>query len=182
MPFFVGITGASGVRLGVRLAGELALHGVVHLSITASAMKIAEVEGTDLSFPQEVVRWATDALDAPVSSGSFRLQGAVIIPCSMGTLGRIVGGVSASLIERAADVALKEGWPLVLVPRETPLSIIHLDNMATMARAGAVILPPMLTYYHGPGCLEDMEDFIVGKILDRLGLEHSLFRRWRDEA
>jgi 4-hydroxy-3-polyprenylbenzoate decarboxylase len=182
MHFFVGITGASGVRLGARFVEILASYGVVHLCVTPAAVKIAAVEGVELSFPPQVAKWPCDALDAPVSSGSFRLHGTIIIPCSMGTLGRIVGGISSSLVERAADVAVKEGWPLVLVPRETPLSVIHLENLISIAKAGAVILPPVLTYYHGPCCMEEMENFILGKILDRLGLEHNLFRRWGDEA
>lgn len=178
MDFFVGITGASGVKLGVRLVGELASRGTVHLSLTPQARSIADGEGVDLIFPRGVRVWPMEALDAPVSSGSFRLDGTVIIPCSLGTLGRIAAGVSSNLIERAADVALKEKWPLVLVPRETPLNLLHLENMATLARAGAVILPPVLTYYHGPRCIDDMEAFILGKVLDHLGLDHTLFRRW----
>jgi len=182
MNFFVGITGASGVRLGVRLVGELVSRGTVHLSFTPQAQAIAAEEGVSLVFPDGVKIWPLEALNAPVSSGSFRLKGTVIVPCSMGTLGRLAAGVSSNLIERAGDVALKEKWPLILVPRETPLSLIHLENMATLTRAGAVILPPVLTYYHWPRCIEDMEDFILGKILDHLGLDHALFRRWGDEA
>ncbi len=181
MDFFVGITGASGVRLGVRLVEELSCWGTVHLSFTSRARSIAEGEGVDLAFPDQVKVWSPEALDAPVSSGSFRLDGTVIVPCSMGTLGRVAGGVSSNLIERAADVALKEGWPLILVPRETPLNLVHLENMVRLARAGAVIMPPVLTYYHGPRCIEDMEAFILGKILDRLGVTHTLFGRWGDE-
>ncbi len=179
MDFFVGITGASGVGLGVRLVEELADKGTVHVACTSQAYSIADREGVNLTFPSSVRVWPSHALDAPVSSGSFRLGGAVIIPCSMGTLGRIASGVSTNLVERAADVAMKEGWPLVLVPRETPLNLIHLENMARLVKAGATILPPVLTYYHGPCCIEDMENFILGKIMDRLGLGHDLFKRWR---
>jgi len=100
----------------------------------------------------------------------------------MGTIGRIAAGISSNLIERAADVALKERWPLILVPRETPLNTIHLENMATLSRAGAIILPPVLTYYHKPNSIKDMEDFILGKVLDQLGVKHTLFRRWKGET
>lgn len=179
MPFFVGITGASGVGLGLRLVETLLPIGEVHLCVSSNARSVATQETGELSFPPEVALWSPEALHAPVSSGSYRLIGSVIIPCSMGTIGRIAGGISSNLIERAADVALKEGWPLILVPRETPFNTIHLENMATLSRAGAVILPPMLTYYHKPHCIKDMEDFILGKVLDRLGVEHTLFRRWR---
>ncbi len=178
----MGITGASGVGLGVRLVKALAALGTVHVALTAQAQVIASREGVAVSFPSGVKMWPLDALDAPVSSGSFRLRGTVIIPCSMGTLGRIASGISSTLIERAADVALKEKWPLVLVPRETPLNLVHLENMTFLARAGAIILPPVLTYYHGPRCVEDMENFILGKVMDCLGLNHSLFRRWGDET
>jgi 4-hydroxy-3-polyprenylbenzoate decarboxylase len=96
----------------------------------------------------------------------------------MGMLGRIAGGISGNLIERAADVAMKEGWPMVLVPRETPLSIVHLENMLRLARAGVVILPPMLTFYHRPAGLDDVVNFVAGRVLDAFGVKHSLYRRW----
>lgn len=182
MDFFVGITGASGVRLGVRLVEELSSRGTVHVAYTPRAQAIAGREGEDLKFSSGVRIWSPEAMEAPVSSGSFRLEGTVIVPCSMGTMGRIASGISSTLIERVADVALKEKWPLILVPRETPLNLIHLENMVRLVKAGAVILPPVLTYYHGPRCIEDVEDFILGKVMDQLGIEHSLFRRWGDET
>lgn len=182
MPFFVGITGASGIRLGLRLVEILSSIDEVHLCVSSNARFVATHETVELSFPPDVALWPPEALHAPVGSGSYRLIGSVIIPCSMGTIGRIAAGISSNLIERAADVALKEGWPLILVPRETPLNTIHLENMTTLSRAGAVILPPVLTYYHKPSCIKDMEDFILGKVLDRLGVEHSLFKRWKGEA
>lgn len=176
---FVGIGGASGVCIGVRAAEALSEHVQVHLSFTQEAALIAEREGVSLKdWPPNVVVHHRCDWSAPVASGSYRLKGAVIAPCSMGMLGRIAGGVSGNLIERAADVALKEGWPLVLVPRETPLSAIHLENMLRLNRAGAVILPPVLTFYHRPGAIADMVNFIVGRIMDCLGIEHSLYERW----
>ena len=106
----------------------------------------------------------------------------VVVPCSTGTLGRIAGGVSDNLITRAADVCLKERRRLILVPRETPLSAIHLENMLRLAQAGAVVLPAMPGFYHRPQSVQDLVDFVVGKVLDRLGVDHALFRRWRGPA
>jgi len=182
MPFFVGITGASGIRLGIRLVEILASIAEVHACVSSNARLTAAYEAVELSFPPGVTLWPPEALHAPLSSGSYRLKGSVIIPCSMGTVGRIAAGISSNLIERAADVALKERWPLILVPRETPLNTIHLENMATLSRAGAIILPPVLTYYHKPNSIKDMEDFILGKVLDQLGVKHTLFRRWKGET
>jgi 4-hydroxy-3-polyprenylbenzoate decarboxylase len=105
----------------------------------------------------------------------------VICPCTMGTLAAIAAGLSDNLIERAADVALKEGRKLILVPRETPFSSLHLENMLRLSRAGAVILPANPGFYHGPKRVEDLVDFIVARILDQLGIEHELMRRWGEE-
>ncbi len=179
MAFFVGIGGASGVCIGRRVVEALSEHDQVHLSFTDQARFIGESEGVSLSaWPLNVVVHGLKEWTAPVASGSYRLKGAVVAPCSMGMLGRIAGGISGNLIERAADVALKEGWPLVLVPRETPLSSIHLENMLKLSRAGAVILPPVLTFYHGPCGLDDAVNFVAGRVLESLGVEHSLYRRW----
>ncbi len=184
MAFFVGIGGASGACVGKRIADALAEMGErVHLCYTAEAELIAKHEGVSLGhWPPEVVVHGVGQWDAPVASGSYRLRGTVVAPCSMGMLGRIASGVSGNLIERAADVALKEGWPLVLVPRETPLSVVHLRNMLELAQAGAVILPPVLTFYHCPQGLDEMVDFVAGRVLDALGVRHSLFRRWGGEG
>jgi 4-hydroxy-3-polyprenylbenzoate decarboxylase len=180
MAFFVGIGGASGVCIGKLVVESLAKQGNrVHLCHTEEAFFIAETEGVDLSnWPETVAVHGLKDWSAPVASGSYRLQGAVIAPCSMGMLGRISNGISGNLIERAADVALKEGWPLVLVPRETPLSAVHLENMLRLKRAGAVILPPMLTFYHRPEKIEEMVNFVAGRVLDSLGVEHTLYERW----
>lgn len=119
---------------------------------------------------------------AGIASGSFLTGGMVICPCSMGTLSSIACGASTNLIQRAADVHLKERRPLVLVPRETPLSSIALDNMAKLSHAGATVLPAMPGFYHTPGCLADLVDFVVARICDHLGVPHQLMRRWGDEV
>ncbi|MCM8613587.1 MAG: UbiX family flavin prenyltransferase [Candidatus Accumulibacter sp.] len=119
---------------------------------------------------------------APVASGSNPPDAMVVCPCSMGTLAAIAQGLANKLIERAADVVLKEGRKLILVPRETPLSTIHLENMLRLARAGAVILPPCPGWYHQPRRVEDLVDFVVARILDQLQVSHSLLPRWGDPA
>jgi 4-hydroxy-3-polyprenylbenzoate decarboxylase len=118
---------------------------------------------------------------APVASGSNAPDAMVICPCTVGTLAAVAAGLSDTLIERAADVMLKEGRKLILVPRETPFSALHLENMLKLARAGAVILPANPGFYHHPKRVEDLVDFIVARILDQLGIEHDLMRRWGEE-
>ena len=119
---------------------------------------------------------------AGIASGSFLTGGMVICPCSMGTLSSIACGASTNLIQRAADVHLKERRPLVLVPRETPLSSIALDNMTKLSQAGATVLPAMPGFYHAPTCLADLVDFVVARICDHLGVPHQLMKRWGDDA
>ncbi|MEB3303061.1 MAG: flavin prenyltransferase UbiX [Cyanobacteriota bacterium] len=121
-------------------------------------------------------RWNDQA--APIASGSYRTAGMVILPASMGTVGRIASGVALDLIERAADVHLKEGWPLVIAPRELPWNLIHLRNLTTLAEAGARIAPPVPAWYHQPTSLEEMVDFLVIRIFDGLGMELGALRRW----
>ncbi|MFK7817617.1 MAG: UbiX family flavin prenyltransferase [Planctomycetaceae bacterium] len=119
--------------------------------------------------------------NAGMASGSFLTDGMVLCPCSLGTLGAIAGGLSVNLIHRAADVHIKERRKLILVPRETPLSAIHLANMARLAEVGATVLPAMPGYYHQPNSLMDLVDFVVARICDQLGVEHSLMRRWSED-
>ena len=119
---------------------------------------------------------------AGIASGSFRTGGMVIIPCSMSTLGAIAGGITTNLITRAADVHLKERRKLILVPRETPLSLIHLENMLTVTRAGAVVLPAMPGWYHRPRRLDDVINFVVARICDQLGIDNRLIARWGTET
>jgi 4-hydroxy-3-polyprenylbenzoate decarboxylase len=117
---------------------------------------------------------------AGIASGSFQTSGMVVCACSMGTLAAISNGNSDNLLERAADVMLKEGRPLLLVPRETPLHQIHLENMLRLARMGVSIIPAMPAFYQEPKSVQDMVDFVVGKVLDKMGIDHSMFRRWGD--
>jgi len=196
--YAVGITGGSGTPYALRLLNALTAAGhEVHVIVSPAGEKVMQLEsgiklGKTLKEKQAALIRACEIeegkgilrlfdamnLAAPISSGSFACTGMVIVPCSTGTLGRIAAGISSSLIERAADVALKERRRLVLVPRETPLSDIHLANMLTLRRAGADILPAMPAFYHRPKTIADMVDMIVGRILDRLGVENALFYRW----
>lgn len=191
--FVVGITGASGAIYGVRLVQELIKGGnYVHLLLTNAAWQVFQqellwdIETGDraaipglLGVPEELIA-VPDMQDyrSPVASGSHRTDGMIIIPCSMGTLSAIAHGASDNLLERAADTTLKEGRQLIVVPRETPLNAIHLRNMLALAEAGARILPAMPGFYHLPESLDDIIDFVVGKALDALRVEHQLFRRW----
>ena len=197
--FAVGITGGSGAPYALRLLGALTGAGHdVHAIISPAGEKVMQLEtgiklGRTLREKEAVLVRSLEVegegkgsvrlfdpmnLAAPISSGSFPCAGMVIVPCSTGTLGRIANGISSNLIERAADVALKERRRLVVVPRETPLSEIHLRNMLALRQAGADILPAMPAFYHRPRTIADMVDMIVGRILDRLGVENSLFYRW----
>ena len=183
MEVAVGISGASGVGYGVRLLQVLAEKGcVTHLIVTDSARKIMEIE-TDFS-PEEVVKLASyvhppDDFSAPVASGSHPVDAMVVVPCSMGTLSAIASGSSDTLITRAADVCLKEKRRLILVPRETPLSLVQLKNMVAVAEAGAVVLPACPAFYSRPESLEELVDVLVGRVLDLLGVENDLYRRWK---
>ena len=186
MEIVVGISGASGVQYGIRLLQVLMEKGcITHLVMTDSARKIMEIE-TD-SLPGEVQKLASnvyqsDDFAAPFASGSHIFDAMVVIPCSMGTLSAIASGSSDTLITRAADVCLKEKRRLILVPRETPLSLIQLRNMVTAAEAGAVILPACPAFYSCPQNLGDLMDVLVGRVLDLLGLENDLYLRWKGNA
>ena len=122
-----------------------------------------------------------DDLFAPIASGSSVPDAVIVAPCSMGTAGRIAAGLSGNLIERVADVALKERRELLLVPRETPLNAVHLENLLKLSRTGAQVLPAMPAFYHRPQSVAELVDFVVGKILDNLGIDHALFTRWGEE-
>ena len=182
MRLIVAITGASGVIYGKRLIEVLKEKGVeVHLILSKSAKIVVEHELGDLNAFEKKADFVYDSEDikAPPTSGSFKVDGMIVIPATMKTVAAIASGYADNLIARAADVQIKERRPLILVPRETPLNAIHLDNMASLSRLGVVILPAMPAFYHRPSTIGDLVDFIVGKVLDQLGLEHDLYSPWK---
>jgi len=179
----VGISGASGAAYAVRLLQVLREKGsIIHLVITDSAAKIIEIE-TDfhLKEVQDLADHVYASCDfaAPFASGSHLYDAMVVIPCSMGTLSGIACGSSDTLITRAADVCLKEKRRLIIVPRETPLGLVQLRNMVTAAEAGAIILPACPAFYSRPQSLDELVDVLVGRVLDLLGVENDLYRRWQ---
>ena len=194
----VGITGASGSIYGLRLVEELLrAEKQVTVLLTNAGRQVTEFE-TGLAFAENPLKcldqlkkyfkvdssleyYALNNFFAPVASGSSAPDAVVICPCSMGTLGRIAAGLSDNLLERVADVALKEQKKLLLVPRETPFNQIHLENLLSLSKAGAQILPAMPGFYQRPASVDDLVNFVVGKILDSLGIEHQLFLRWGGE-
>lgn len=188
-PVTFGITGASGAPYAVRLLRALNESATPTRLIISSYGWRLLAEETGIEGLEALQRatgdWSRvelyDSLDrgATPASGSAPSAGMVICPCSMGTLASIAAGTSRNLVERAADVALKERHPLILVPRETPLSLVHLENMTRLTRAGAVIMPAAPGFYHRPESIADLVDFVVARILDHLGVEHRVGRRWK---
>jgi len=185
--YLVCITGASGSVYGIRTMGALISAGhEVHGIVSSWGAKTLEEE-TGKAFASWIaeLRISTENIYAPENmgafpaSGSFRLDGTVIAPCSINSIGAIASGISLNLIHRCAHVALKEGRPLVITPRETPLSLPVLRNLCTLAEAGAAIVPACPAFYHAPKSMDDMIDFVVGKILDRLSVTHNLDTSWR---
>jgi len=177
MKILLAVTGASGAIYGLRLLEVLKQKGVqTECIVSDTAKKIIKHEIGASKIPKGC--YSEKDIEAPFSSGSFKIDAMVVAPCSMKTLSAIANGFSHNLITRSADVAIKEKRRLILVPRETPLSVIHLENMLKLARLGAVILPAMPGFYHKPKKIEDLVDFIVGKILDSLGAENELYKRW----
>jgi len=193
----LAFTGASGMPYGLRLLECLLTAGCKVQLLYSQAAQIVARQEMDLELPSRPAEAKTallarfPAVDpeklavfgreewfAPVASGSNPPDAMVVCPCSMGTLAAIAQGLADNLIERAADVVLKEGRKLVLVPRETPFSAIHLDNMLRLARAGAIILPPSPGFYHHPQTVADLVDFVVARVLDQLTVPHTLMQRW----
>jgi 4-hydroxy-3-polyprenylbenzoate decarboxylase len=178
----LAVSGASGSLYAASLIRGLVDRDDVdlHVIISDAAKKVLALE-TDLE-PDDLTRGATvhaaDDISAPPASGSWRHHGMIVCPCSMATLSAVATGFGHTLIHRAADVTLKERGKLILVPRETPFSAIHLQNMLTATRAGAVILPACPGFYHRPATIADLTDQVAGKVLDQLDIPHSLFRRW----
>ena len=199
-PICLALTGASGMAYGVRLL-ECLLHAGQRVQLVYSqAAQIVARQEMDFELPSrpaearesllarfshiaEVDRnnlqvFGREEWFAPLASGSNPPDAMIVCPCTMGTLAAIAQGLSDKLIERAADVVLKEGRKLVLVPRETPFSAIHLENMLRLVRAGAVILPPSPGFYHHPQNVQDIVDFVVARVLDQIGVAHTLMQRW----
>ncbi|MBP7203863.1 MAG: UbiX family flavin prenyltransferase [Propionivibrio sp.] len=196
----LAFTGASGMPYGVRLLECLLAAGCrVQLLYSQVAQVVARQEmalelparaseaQTSLrerfaALPGSLDVYGREEWFAPVASGSNPPDAMIVCPCTMGTLASIAQGLASNLIERAADVVLKEGRKLVLVPRETPFSAIHLENMLRLSRSGAVILPPNPGFYHHPQNVSDLVDFVVARILDQIAVPHALMQRWGDQA
>ena len=191
----VGITGASAGVYAVRLLEVLTKHEdiEIHLTISASGARAlyeelqVEIDLNNftlesligISSPRVIYHHESD-IAAPIASGSFRTEGMIVVPCSMGSIASIAGGMSRNLIQRAADVCIKENRKLVVVPRETPLSPIHLENMLKLSRLGVCVLPAMPGFYHFPKNVDDLLNFVVTKILDQFGIDSRLIQRWKE--
>ena len=197
----LALTGASGMPYGLRLLDcLLAADCQVQLLYSQASQVVARQEmDFDLpsrpseakaallahfphANPDKLAVYGREEWFAPVASGSNPPDAMIVCPCSMGTLAAIAQGLADNLIERAADVVLKEGRKLVLVPRETPFSAIHLENMLRLSRAGAVILPPSPGFYQHPQSVQDIVDFVVARVLDQIGVPHALMQRWGEEG
>lgn len=187
--YIVAITGASGTILGINIVKELILDYEVHLIISKDAFDVIRHE-TGLSWWDglELIRqyFGSDRLfihdvrdqSAPISSGSFITHGMFIVPCSMKTLSAVANGYADNLITRSADVIIKEGRRLLIAPREMPFSQIHLENMLKLSRLGVIIAPPNPAFYHNPKSIDDMIGYMSGKMLDLMGIENNLYKRW----
>jgi 4-hydroxy-3-polyprenylbenzoate decarboxylase len=195
----LAITGASGAVYGLNLGRELLKNGFrLSVMISRPGFSVLETEcglrwsgepgqvATRLhryfqTGPEQLHYYATDDFTAPLASGSSPAEAMILCPCSMGSLARIAAGLSGNLIERAADVTIKEGKPLLLVPRETPLSAIHLENMLKLARLGVRIVPAMPGFYGQPQAVDDLVNFMTARILDSLGIANDLSKRWGEQ-
>jgi 4-hydroxy-3-polyprenylbenzoate decarboxylase len=194
--YVLAITGATGPVIGARVLRELARKAEVHVILSALSFSILLDEAgidwggeskevvqqriRDFAGSEAVFYHDEKDLEAPVASGSFRTEGMAVVPCSMKSLSGIAHGYANNLVERAADVTIKEGRLLVLSPREMPFSAIHLENMLKLARLGVRIAPPVPGFYHDPRTIDDLVDFLAGKILDALQVEHDIYRRWKE--
>jgi 4-hydroxy-3-polyprenylbenzoate decarboxylase len=196
----LALTGASGMPYGIRLLECLLASGARVYLLYSQAAQIVARQEMDLALPGrareaeaffgerfgaaagQLRAFGREEWFAPVASGSNPADAMVVCPCTMGTLAAVAQGLADNLIERAADVMLKERRPLILVPRETPLSAIHLENMLRLARAGAVVLPANPGFYHRPASVEAIVDFVVARVLDQLRIAHQLMQRWGDAS
>lgn len=194
LPVVLAITGASGAPYAARLLQQLAEHAVpTWLIVSGHGWRLLQTESDIKTIDELRAHVGAAKFDAHVklfddsdrgaapASGSARNAGMVICPCSMGTVAAIAHGTSRSLVERAADVALKERRKLLLVPRETPMSLIHLENLAQVTRAGATVIPAAPGFYHRPTQISDLVDFVVARVLDHLDVDHTLGKRWTGE-
>lgn len=180
MEIVVALTGASGVAIGARLLAILAERPEcqVHLLVSAGAgAVIAHEMEAEISLPA-TYHWDVGQMTAPIASSSRAPDAMVVAPCSMKTLSAIAHGYAEDLVVRVAEIMLRLGRPLVLMPRETPLSLPAIENMRLAKLAGAIILPPIMAYYPHPQTVDDVTDFFAGKVLDVLGMEHDLYQRW----
>lgn len=196
----LALTGASGMPYGIRLLECLLASGCHVQLLYSQVAQIVARQEMSLELPARAAETQTyfrerfaelpgtlevygrEEWFAPVASGSNPPDVMVVCPCTMGTLASIAQGLASNLIERAADVVLKEGRKLIIVPRETPFSAIHLENMLRLSRAGAIIMPPNPGFYHRPDSVEDLVDFVVARILDQLAVPHTLMKRWGEDA
>lgn len=181
MKLIVAITGASGISYALGFLKVAKKHDIeVHLIVTDSAKTVADHELGEIDQLTELAYKVYDPneMSAGIASGSYSIDGMVIVPASMKTIAAIAMGFADNLVTRAADVQLKERRPLIVVPRETPLHTVHLENMAKLSSLGAIILPAMPGFYHKPVSIDDLVDFISGKILDQLGVKNNLYTRW----
>lgn len=191
--YAIAISGASGAIYGIKLLDYLSKEGFkIYLTISSDGISIIRDEvGIDWSgsemkvneiikerFGGDIRYFDENNLNAPISSGSVYLDGMVVIPCSMKALSAIAHGFSSNLIERAADVTIKEKRKLIIVPRETPLNSVHLRNMLTLAEMGVHMIPAMPAFYYNPKSIDQLVDFIIGRVLDSLGIKNNLFKRW----
>ncbi|HEX3717730.1 MAG TPA: UbiX family flavin prenyltransferase [Verrucomicrobiae bacterium] len=183
MKILVAITGASGALYAQRLLNNLdARRHEIHVVLSNYAQVVLGQELPEgLKLPEGVRAHSLKSMNAPFASGSNPVDAMVVIPCTMGTLGRIAHGFSEDVLLRAADVTLKEKRKLILVPRETPLSLVHVKNFELLLLAGATILPANPSFYHRPATVEQVADTVVGRVLDHLGIEHNLAPRWGEE-
>jgi 4-hydroxy-3-polyprenylbenzoate decarboxylase len=199
-PLIIGVSGASGLIYAVRaLKYLLQADYAIELVASKAAYMVWQSE-SNIRMPgdpiQQEIFWRKQTevetggklrchpwqdVGANIASGSFRTQGMIVIPCSMGTVAKLAGGLSSDLLERSADVQLKEGRPLVLVPRETPFSVIHLRNLTTLAEVGVRIVPAIPAWYHQPQTIEDLVDFVVARTLDQLNIDCVPLKRWKQE-
>ncbi|MCX8026891.1 MAG: UbiX family flavin prenyltransferase [Thermodesulfovibrionales bacterium] len=188
--YVFAITGASGVLLGLKIIKEISKTHEIHLIVSNDAVGIIKDEASldisgmtqsglrDFFKTDRLYYYGNDNFYSPIASGSFITDGMFVVPCSMKTLSGIANGYGNTLIERAADVTIKEKRRLLLAPREMPFSAIHLENMLKLARLGVIIAPPVPAFYHKPKSTDDILDFLCGKILDVFGIDNNLYKRW----